>query len=210
MLKSFLYSLSKKSASIDQENIFSLLEKNPKARLLDLGCGNGLWTKIVAKKIGTKNITSIDIDIHPKFILSDLNKKFPFKSNYFDVISANQIIEHLEKTDNFLSEIKRVLKPNGYAIISTENLSGWHNILALILGWQPLSLNHHHPLSHLTVPVQPKHGHVKAFTIFGLKKLLINHGFVIDKILPAGYFKLQSILDPLHCHRLTIKVRKIS
>lgn len=224
MLKSILFFLSKKSSQIDQENILSLLEFNPSARLLDLGAGDGTWTKIIARRIGTKNITAVDISPHPagaaeggiiagpalKFIKSDLNFKFPFPNNSFDVVSANQIIEHINNTESFLHELKRVLKNNGYAIISTENLSGWHNIFALILGWQPFSLNHHHPLSHLTVPIQPKYGHVKAFSYFGLKNLFKKHGFKIEKILPAGYFHLQSKLDPLHCHRITIKVRKQS
>lgn len=210
MLKSLLYFLSKKSADIDQKNILSLLEFNPSARLLDLGCGNGAWTKKIAAKIGTKNITAVDITPRSqKVIKADLNHKFPFPNNSFDVISANQIIEHINNTDSFLHELKRVLKPNGYAIISTENLSSWHNIFALLLGWLPPSLDHHHPLSHLTVPIQPKYGHVKAFSYFGLKSLFEKQGFKIESYKSAGYFKLQSLLDPLHCHRLTIKLKKL-
>jgi len=209
MLKKFLYYLAQKSALFDQKNILDLLEKNPKAKLLDLGCGDGSWTKRVAQKIGTNNITGVDIITYPNTIKLNLNKKFPFPTNTFDVISANQIIEHIENTDLFLSELKRVLKPNGYAIISTENLSSWHNIFALVMGWQPFSLDHHHPLSHLTVPIQPKHGHVKAFSYFGLIKLFQQYGFNIASVKPAGYFSLSSLLDPIHCHRITIKVRKL-
>lgn len=209
MIKSLLYSLSKKSSLFDQKNIFSLLEYNPFALLLDLGCGNGKFTKAVAQKIGTKNVTFVDIEQdQPGVIKSDLNKKFPFKNNSYDVIISNQVIEHIQNTDNFISEIKRVLKVGGYAIISTENLSSWHNILALILGLQPFSLDHSHPLSKITVPIAPKHGHVKAFSYFGLKKLLLRFGFKIVSVKPAGYFQIQNLLDPLHCHRLTIKVLK--
>ena len=221
MIRKILFSLSKKSCKIDQENILNLLEFNPSARLLDLGAGDGAWTKIIAAKIGTKNITAVDIlPIRPispirQIVLSNLNLKFPFPNNYFDVISGNQIIEHIENTDNFLSEIKRVLKPTGYAVISTENLSSWHNIAALLLGWQPFSTTTlsqkgpiGNPLARLTVPIPPKHSHVKAFTYFGLKNLFEKHGFVVESYKSAGYFKLQSLIDPLHCHRITIKVRK--
>lgn len=201
MLKNFLYFLSKKTSQTDKKNILSLLEYNPSARLLDLGSGNGQWTKIIAQKVGTKNITKIDIEKFPNTILSDLNRKFPFKNNSFDVVSANQIIEHINNADLFISEIKRVLKHNGYAIISTENLSSWHNIFALIMGWQPFTLDHHHPLSHLTVPIQPKYPHVKAFSYFGLKNIMLRHGFKIEKYLTTS-------IDPIHAHRLTIKIKR--
>lgn len=214
MLKTILYKLSSNSGRLDQQNIFSLLEKNPDAKFLDLGCGDGLFTKKVASYISTKTIIAVDIlPIGPisqigQIVKSNLNKKFPFPSNSFDVIISNQVIEHIENTDNFVSEIKRVLKPNGYAIISTENLSSWHNIFALVLGWQPFSIDHSHPFSHITVPIVPKHGHVKAFSYFGLIKLFQQYGFNIASVKSAGYFKIQSLLDPLHCHHITIKIRK--
>lgn len=215
MIERLLYSISYKSSFKDKENILSLLETNPKAKVLDLGCGDGSWTKKVAQKIGTKNITGVDIcrgnpcGCPPAtFVHSNLNNKFPFPNNSFDVISANQIIEHIDNTDLFLSEIKRVLKPNGYAIISTENLSSWHNIFALVMGWQPPSIDHHHPFSHITVPIQPMHGHVKAFSYFGLIKLFQQYGFNIACVKPASYFSILSVIDPLHCHRITIKISK--
>lgn len=202
MLKKLLYFLSKRSCLTDQKNILSLIEYNPSARLLDLGAGNGAWTKIIAQKIGTKDITMVDITPANKNIIrADLNVKFPLPSNHFDVISANQIIEHINNTETFLRECKRVLKKNGYALISTENLSSWYNIFALIMGWQPPSIDHNHPLSHLTIPIKPKHGHVKAFSYFGLKKLLQKNGFIIEKYLTSS-------IDPIHSHHLTIKVKK--
>ncbi len=39
--------------------------------------------------------------------------------------------------DQFVSEIQRILVLGGYAVICTEHLASWHNIL---LGWQPFSL----------------------------------------------------------------------
>lgn len=55
----------------------------------------------------------------------------------FDLVHANQVIEHLYETDLFIKEIYRILKKGGYAIISTPNLAGLHNIVSLILGKQP-------------------------------------------------------------------------
>ena len=71
----------------------------------------------------------------------DLNKKFPIKDNSVDVVVSDQVIEHLtDVVDNFVKEIFRILKPEGYAVISTENLSSWNNLFALLFGYGPPSL----------------------------------------------------------------------
>ncbi len=44
-----------------------------------------------------------------------------FADNYFDMLSAFDVIEHLRDPHGFLREIRRVLKAGGFAIISTPN-----------------------------------------------------------------------------------------
>jgi len=51
----------------------------------------------------------------------DLNKGLPFKKSSFDIIIALEVLEHLYNPYEMMKEIKRVLKPNGYAIISMPN-----------------------------------------------------------------------------------------
>lgn len=47
----------------------------------------------------------------------------PIKNNSFDVVISFDLLEHISDADQkkFISEIKRVLKPNGVAIIGTPN-----------------------------------------------------------------------------------------
>jgi len=125
----------------NNENILNLLDTNPQAKLLDLGCDNGEWTSKIANKVMTKNIYGIEICLDAakesmkKGIdvkLADLNEPFPFSDNFFDIIHANQVIEHIINVDSFIQEIYRILKPSGYVVISTENLSGIDNLLAFI------------------------------------------------------------------------------
>ena len=122
-----------------KESILKLLEEDPEAKLLDCGCGDGEFTLEFAKKIGTNKVYGIEIDKEAaeeakrkgiKIYNGDLNKKLPLISSFVDVIIANQAIEHLYDTDTFVKEIYRILKPNGYVIVSTPNLASWHNIFA--------------------------------------------------------------------------------
>jgi ubiquinone/menaquinone biosynthesis C-methylase UbiE len=199
--------------------------------LLDCGCGDGKWTEELGRRIGSVQLSAIEIVEEQRQLALDrgidaragnLNDEFPFPDEKFDVVHANQVIEHLADTDSFIKEIRRVLKPGGYSVICTENLASWHNILALVLGWQPFSLSNicetrfqiGNPLAiHSNEPAKnPKSWqHVRVFSWRGLKEILVAHGFLLESYEGSGYYPLPTWfgkLDPRHAAFLTIKVRK--
>lgn len=134
---------------IDKKAI-KLCEENRNALMLGVGCGNGEMTVKFSKKISSKHkmIGLEGLSILEKKARkngidcrhADLEKKIPLTSGSFDVVISYFSLEHLLHVDLFLQEIHRVLKPGGYAIIATDNLSSWPNIFALILGLHPFSL----------------------------------------------------------------------
>lgn len=216
---------------INLENILKFCSLNNKAKILDLGCDDGVWTPRVANKIETDNIHGVELikdrakeaeQNNIKVKISDLNEKFPYRSNTFDVIHSNQVIEHLSDTDNFMSEIYRLLKPKGYAIISTENLASWHNIFALLFGFTPFSLtNISEKTAALGNPFAPHDReefwerntwqHQRIFTTKGLKHLSELHGFKNIQILTSGYYPLGNMfakLDPSHSAFITFRIEK--
>jgi 2-polyprenyl-3-methyl-5-hydroxy-6-metoxy-1,4-benzoquinol methylase len=165
--------------------ILSLVERDEKAIILDLGCGDyKRITEKVVKKIGSQHLYGIDMDIGKSsggmvVFEGDLNKEFPVGNLRFDVVIASQIIEHLWNTDGFLKEIHRYLKPTGYAIISTPNLAAWHNRLYLLFGKQPEPCK----VSDEMFPDHEKPGHLRVFTASGLIKLLKFHNFKVEKVI---------------------------
>jgi 2-polyprenyl-3-methyl-5-hydroxy-6-metoxy-1,4-benzoquinol methylase len=229
-MKKILDKIYKNAAALNFNNINSLLEKNSSALFLDLGCDDGELSMKLAEKIGTKNIYGAEIvqerlseaesrGIKVKKI--NLNNKFDYENNYFDVIHANQVIEHLTDSDNFVSEIYRILKIGGYAIISTENASSWCNIFSSIMGWQIFSLtNFSSEKPSIGNPLSIHRGeksnlsswnHVRIYNIYGLKDYFEAFGFKTEAIKGAGYFPLPAILgclDKTHSHFITFKIRK--
>lgn len=244
MKSSFLNKIWQEAYTKNTENICTLLERNPKATVLDVGCGDGQKTLQFRNKITCPFISGIDSvsdrllaakkrKVKPQ-IVANLEKKWPVKSDFYDVIVSNQVIEHIGDLDNFISEIYRVLKKGGYCVVSTENLSSWHNIFALILGFQDFS---HHLIKKLhvgnpmslhsgqkTVAWSAKdnsgvddtaHPHIKILTYRSLIKVFEAYGFKYERGLGSGYYPLFGILskflshiDPFHSHFITIKVRK--
>ena len=53
------------------------------------------------------------------FIIGDCMGTFPFNSNSFNVVTAGEIIEHVEDPATFASELCRICKPGGHVTVST-------------------------------------------------------------------------------------------
>lgn len=192
------------SDSKNRGSILSLVKSSTSGILLDLGCGNGLFTLGVSRKMGCTQVIGID-NFYPDVLLArknlpggsivwtwDLNKDFPTVSSSADVILANQIVEHLYDPDHFLSEIYRCLKTGGYAVISTPNLGAWHNLVFLLMGWQPPMVDVSsksyagNPLKRGKTRVG-RLGHIRLFTYGSFRDLLLYHGFRTDKLIGSRH-----------------------
>ncbi len=59
-----------------------------------------------------------------KVDIVDLNikKELPYQDSTFDIVTATEVIEHLEDFRAILREMYRVLKPGGICVLSTPNI----------------------------------------------------------------------------------------
>lgn len=124
----------------------SFMEHDPEARILDAGCGNGELTELFAGAVGSDNMFGIEAvsdaaklaeGRNIRVSLGDMEERWPFPDDEFNVVVSSQSIEHVGRSRFYVSEMRRVLKPGGYAVIMTTNLACWTNILPLVLGWEP-------------------------------------------------------------------------
>ena len=88
------------------------VEKN--LNILDLGSGD----KFLKSEIDLQECNYFSLDIND---INFENEYFKFEKNKFDIVICLSVIEHLTDPNLFLSEIKRVLKNNGYLYIETPN-----------------------------------------------------------------------------------------
>lgn len=198
----------------------------PDLVFLDLGCGDCKFTQRITAAMNPRVTIVADTikarlwhaeDLGYKIISVDLNKKIPLESESVDVIHAGDVIEHLNDTDNFIKEIKRILKPDGYALISTPNLASWHNVAALILGKQPQTCMVSDEILSIGMNeddiYMPKHRRILTFE--GLKKLIEHHGLSVYESCGCGYYPFWGILaeylilvDYKHSAYILMKVGK--
>ncbi len=99
-------------------------KKVPGQFALDLGCGTGLNLDHLAKlaqPVGTdyyeEALQFCRERGHTLLCKSDA-AKLPFGDGSFDIITALDVVEHLDDDAIALAEVKRILRPGGLAIIS--------------------------------------------------------------------------------------------
>ena len=220
-ISELLHFKERKARSIEEDNAIteSFLEFDDKAEFIDIGCGDGLRTVRWASRIGTHKITGIDAKYFGqpfKFIEGDIDKGLPFGDETFDVVLSHRVIEHVSNTDLFVSEIYRILKPGGYAVITTPNLASGKVIVELLVNRQPLwaCVSDQFFVRGFTDELLEKGRgflHRRLFTMDGLTSLLTHYGFKIEKKRQHGYgiMSFGKILRGLYAANLTVKARKV-
>jgi SAM-dependent methyltransferase len=207
--------------------ILDSLDPDPSAVVLDVGCDDGAWTEEVRRRIGVPQTQVHGLEVVDERAelarrrgfdvrTADLEETWPFAEEAFDIVHANQVIEHVKRLDHFATEVRRVLAPGGVALVCTENLASWHNVAALALGYQPFSLtnvSNVQPIGNRfalhtgEAPGRESWQHVHVLTLAGLRDIFAVHGFTVTATWGTGYHPFPRRLaaplaqiDPSHAH----------
>jgi 2-polyprenyl-3-methyl-5-hydroxy-6-metoxy-1,4-benzoquinol methylase len=134
--KYFVEINEKINISKDIKNILIKLEHNKKIKMIDIGSGDGnLAINFVNNKkvdLTVTNISETRLERIKKitknklfdYIQDDINNS-KLKSNYYDFVNSDMVIEHIPSDKKMLKEINRILKKNSYFRISTIYKQGF-------------------------------------------------------------------------------------
>lgn len=127
-----LYTQSQEISEFVESNksvVFGRFNNMKGKRVLDLGCGYGLFTEyfrnIGADIIGidgSKEMIRIAKERYPdcSFDIADIIKILPFENDSFDLVFCNQVLMDIENIEPVFMEVKRILKHDGifyYSIV---------------------------------------------------------------------------------------------
>lgn len=138
-------------------------------RILDLGCGSGTDLLNVSREAESRGVSRHALElsgfeVHGPYRevceaagitthAIDLEENiYPGEDASFDIVIANQILEHAKEVFWIMGEVGRLLKPGGKFIVGVPNLASLHNRFLLAAGHQP------------TVQ-QTLSAHVRGFTV---------------------------------------------
>lgn len=185
---------------------------------LDIGSGSGDLVKLLKKQLNTKS-SCCDYTDHliqlpgQQVDLVNLNvqRELPYETNGFDIVTATEIIEHLEDFRSVLREVYRVLKPGGICILSTPNILNINSRLRYLwFGFAELM----GPLPIKNRTIESCAGHISPVSIFyimhALQESNFQHiGFTVDKYQRSGIWKAVILWIPIRLFGLMIKRQEV-
>ena len=163
-------------------------------KILDIGCAKGFFLSLCDQEgwqtFGV-DISSYALSFTPHYTKANLLKldvsreRFPFADNFFEAVVFFDVIEHLDKDEFFLNEIRRVLKDKGtFMLVTPDGKSRWDKDITHINIYQKKDL-------------------ISRLERFGFEVLYTEEerGYSV-RIIPLRRFKLLNFLNQRVCDSL--------
>ena len=144
--------------------------------LLDIGCGTGMFLKLLAN-YGT--VFGVDIseralaycqDKVPAHLTRAAGDRLPFPDDSFSFVSLLDIIEHADDDVSVLKEACRVLKPGGAALVTVPAFAflwGNHDVV---------------------------HEHKRRYRLPELRRIGLEAGFAVERVTYTNFFIFLPVL----------------
>jgi 2-polyprenyl-3-methyl-5-hydroxy-6-metoxy-1,4-benzoquinol methylase len=136
--------------------VLQLLGEQCFSNTLEIGYGSGVLLPSLCKI--SDRVYGVDIGSDPEFVSRQLHllgchpilstgspKKLLFENDFFELVVAVSVLEHIAEIQDFLAEIHRVLKPGGYLLVGMPAVNKFMEYLFQLIGFS--GIQHHHVTS---------------------------------------------------------------
>jgi len=182
--------------------IFSILQKLPKSRVLDIGAGSGHFSRQILQ-VG-HDVTALDIKaeefktIEIPFIKHNLNESgdIPVEAESFGVCVCVEIVEHIENYYDFVRKCHKVLKRDGMLIITTPNILNLTSRMNFLLTGFYSMFGPQYEVLENGKYFRPQ-AHISPVSYWQIRHALYVNGFKISGVLTDRYKKSSILLSPM-------------
>jgi len=199
-LQEKIESLTRKQARKYGRELAFLETYRKQETLLDVGCSAGSYL-LAARTRGWKvtglevarEIADVGRDVFGLDILDATLESCDLEEESFDVVRANQLIEHIQQPLPFLRAARRLLRPGGVLVLTTVNFRSWSR---RVLGpsWRHLG--------------DARNGHITFFTPALLRRTLKENGFKVARTRTVGFRLARSGRKKGALHRVRQVIEK--
>lgn len=131
---------------------------DPKARLLDVGCGTAWLADEFSDYVGVDTAADVVESAAAKGIdvrLASEDGSLPFADSSFDGVILKDVLEHLPDPVAMVREVRRVLRPGGRAFASSPDAQRW---------------------------VWNDYTHLRPYTRTAMRRLWADQGMAVEKV----------------------------
>ncbi|PID50401.1 MAG: methyltransferase type 11 [Proteobacteria bacterium] len=167
--------------SSDMSIIFQKIEQLQNLKnTLELGCGNGTYSKILIKN--ATNLIATDFSDEMVVVAKNRLKtyenikvekancfKLPYSDHSFDTIFMANLLHIIPEPENAIAECKRVLKENGQLIVISFTSEGMTTLNKILMIYR-----------YLKTYGKPS-PFAQSLTVNGTREMLHKHGFEIEE-----------------------------
>jgi SAM-dependent methyltransferase len=100
------------------------LAGRPEADTVDIGCGDRPYEPLLRPY--SRSYVGVDLRPGPGVDVVASAERLPFEDASFDCALCTQVLEHAEDPAAIVSELHRILRPGGVALISTHGVARYH------------------------------------------------------------------------------------
>jgi len=149
--------------------------KGAAPRLLDVGCATGALLATLSRRAW--DCSGVELctpsaeyarNVRGLRVFDQRLEEIHLADHSFDVVLASHLIEHLNDPCSFVQEVRRILAPGGYFMVTTPNIAG---LQARLFGgrWRSAIYDH-----------------LYLFSVRTLRRLLRQEGFITEKTVTWG------------------------
>ena len=185
------------------EKVLSRLESLPKGTVLDVPSGQGALSRSL-EAFGFK-VFSGDIEIrnilyrNSRCVQLNLNHLLPFNPTTFDYVVCTEGIEHIENPHHLIREFGRLIRKDGYLILTTPNVMTiksrlrflFYSYLDYFRYIGPVPPEERHRIE------EHEHQHLNPLSYPEIKFILQKYGFAIERIETNRMVKRWKLFFPL-------------
>jgi SAM-dependent methyltransferase len=127
------------------DRLYEMVEQVRPRTVLDAGCGEGFVVSFLKERDPSLQLTGTDLNADAiqyarehfsdtaDFRIGDIYD-LPFETDAFDLVICSEVLEHLDKPERALEELKRVSREHVLITVPLEPYFQWLNNLGRLVG----------------------------------------------------------------------------